>query len=153
MLGFKKRTWLIGGVVAALLGTAAFATMHNHSPEKRAEWVTERISSKLDLDGSQKVALAKVADSYVKIRGTAPEFMLDLSGKLKDLANDDTLTVEEVNQLREQIKAEFDRRADALVPEFVTFYNSLNANQREQVVAKLDKISNRIEHRIAKKSE
>lgn len=149
----KKRTWVIGGVVAALIGTTAFATMHKHSPEKRVERVTERVVGKLDLNTSQEEAFAKVAKSYVSIRGTAPEFMLDLSGKLKDLAKDETLTVEEVNLLREEIKAEFDRRTDILVPEFVAFYNTLDETQRAKVVERLDKMGNRMERRIEKRKE
>lgn len=153
MLGLKKKTWVIGGVVAALLGTAAFAGLKDHSPEKRAEHVTERVVGKLDLDTTQKEAFGKVAKSYVSIRGTAPEFMLELSSKLKDLAQDETLSVEEVNLLRDEIKAEFDRRTDILVPEFVAFYNTLDENQRAKVVERLDKMGSRIERRIEKRKE
>lgn len=153
MFGLKKKTWVIGGIVAALLGTAAFAGLRDHSPEKRVERVTERVVGKLDLNTTQKEAFSKVAKSYVSIRGTAPEFMLDLSSKLKDLAKDETLSVEEVNQLREEIKAEFDRRTDILVPEFVAFYNTLNEDQRAKVTKRLDKMSNRLERRIEKRAE
>jgi len=153
MLGLKKRTWAIGGVVVALLGTAAFATLRDHSPEARAERVTERITDRLDLNDTQKVAFSKVADKFVNMRGTAPEFMLDLSDKLKELAADDTLTVDEVNVLKAEIKAEFDRRADVLVPEFVAFYNTLDDTQREKVLARLDKMSERMEKRIDRKNK
>lgn len=143
-----KKTWIIGGVVAALVGTTAFAMqMRGHSPEQRAEWATERVSKKLDLNESQKVAFSKVTDSYVEIRGTTPELMLQLASQLKELAADETLTEAEVNELRTQIKAEFDRRADILVPEFVNFYNTLDDNQREQVVSRLEKMTDRIERR------
>jgi len=153
MFGLKKKTWVIGGVVAALIGTGAFATARNHSPEKRVERVTERVVGKLDLDTSQEEAFSKVAKSYVSIRGTAPEFMLDLSGKLKELAKDETLTVEEVNVLREQIKAEFDKRADVLIPEFVAFYNTLDETQRAKVSERLDKMGNRLERRVEKREK
>jgi len=153
MFRFKKKTWVIGGVVAALLGTAAFATIRDHSPEKRIERVTERVVDKLDLDTTQEAAFTKVAESYLGIRGTAPEFMLDLSSRLQELAKDETLTVEEVNQLRDEIKAEFDRRTDILVPEFVAFYNTLNEDQRAKVSERLEKMSDRLEHRIEKRAE
>lgn len=153
MFGLKKKSWVIGGVVAALVGTGAFATLRDHSPEKRAERVTERVVGKLDLDAKQKEAFGEVAKTYVNIRGTAPEFMLDLSKQLKGLAQDKTLSVEEVNELREQIKAEFDRRTDILVPQFVAFYNTLDEEQRSKVVERLDKMANRIEKRIAKRQE
>lgn len=150
MLGFKKRTWAIGGIIVALLGTAAYAT-RSHSPEERVQKVTERITDRLELNEAQKTAFSKVADSYVQIRGTTPEFMLDLAGQLKDLAADETLTVEEVNVLKAEIKAEFDRRADLLVPDFVAFYNTLDDAQRDKVMARLDKMSDRIEHRIERR--
>lgn len=149
----KKRTWVIGGIVAALVGTGAFATMRSHSPEKRVERVTERVVGRLDLNTTQKDAFAKVAKSYVNIRGTAPEFMLNLSKQLKGLVEDETLSVEEVNALRDEIKAEFDRRADMLIPEFVAFYNTLDEGQRAKVVERLDKMGNRIERRIEKRKE
>lgn len=151
MFGLKKRTWAIGGIAVALLGTAAFATLRDHSPEARAERVTERVTDRLELNNTQKQAFSKIANSFVEMRGAGPEFMLDLSGKLKELAGDETLTVEEVNVLRAQIKAEFDRRADVLVPEFVAFYNTLDNAQREQVMARLDKFSDRMERRLEHK--
>lgn len=153
MLGLNKKTIVIGGVVTALLGTAAFATIKDRSPEERVERVTERVVDKLELNSIQEEAFAKVANSYVSIRGTAPEFMLDLSSKLEELAKDETLTVEEVNQLREEIKAEFDRRTDILVPEFVAFYNTLNEDQRTEVAERLEKMSDRLEHRIERRAE
>lgn len=147
MFGLRKRTWIIGGVVAALLGTAAFATSRYHgmTPEERAAMATDRISERLDLDESQAEAFGKVAARYMEMRGATPEFMIDLSGKLSELARDETLTVEEVNVLREEIKAEFDRRADELIPEFVAFYNTLDASQRDMVAARMDRMRERME--------
>lgn len=143
MFKSKKKVLVIGGVVVALMGSAAFA-MKGHSQEDRAAWATERVASHLDLDADQQEALSKVADSYMEIRGTAPEFMLDLSSKLQELADDNTLTTDEVNELRDQIKAEFDRRADLIVPEFVEFYNGLNDEQRDIVMTRLENMSERI---------
>lgn len=148
MFGLKKKTWVIGGVVAALLGTAAFAAKwRDHSPEERAAYATERVAERMELNDAQKAAFEKVAAAYVEIRGAHPEFMVDLSGKLQELARDETLTVDEVNQLREEIKAEFDKRADVIVPEFVAFYNTLNESQREMVAERMDRMAERMENR------
>ncbi|MGB7285627.1 MAG: hypothetical protein WBC71_01735 [Salaquimonas sp.] len=141
----RKRTWIIGGVVVALLGTTAMAAKwHDRSPEQRAAWATERVADRMNLDDGQKAAFEKVANSMLEIRGARPEFMMDLSGKLKELAADETLTVEEVNTLRDQIKAEFDKRANAIIPDFVTFYNTLDDDQREMVTARLEKMTERM---------
>jgi len=152
MFGLKKRTWIIGGVVVALLGTTAFAAKwRDHSPEERAAWATERVADRMDLDESQRAAFEKVAAAYVEIRGARPEFMVNLSENLQDLASDETLTVEEVNELRDQIKAEFDKRANQIIPEFVTFYNTLDDSQRKMVSARLERMSERMEHRASHK--
>ena len=128
--------------------SAAFAAKwRDHSPEERAAWATQRIAERLDLDDAQKDALKKVTDRYVEMRGAQPEFMTMLSSQLKELSQDDSLTVDEVNQLRDQIKAEFDRRADAIIPDFVSFYNTLNDEQRDMVTARLERMSEHMEHR------
>ncbi len=146
MLGMKKRTWVVGGIIVALLGTGALAARwHEHSPEESAERMTSRISQKLDLNDEQRVELEKVANAYVDIRGAAPEFMMELSGRLQELAAEETLTVEEVNTLRDQIRGEFERRADIMIPQFVSFYNTLNTGQKRMVSARLEHMTERME--------
>jgi hypothetical protein len=147
MFGIKTKTWVIGGVVAALLGTSAMAAKwRDHSPEERAAFAVERVSDRLDLTPVQKAEFEKVAAAYVEIRGARPEFMASLSGELQTLSKDATLTVEEVNVLRDQIKSEFDKRADAIIPQFVSFYNTLDDNQRQMVSARLEEMSQRMEN-------
>ena len=155
MFGLKKRTWIIGGVVVALLGTSAMAARwHSHTAAERVAYTTERVADKMELDGNQKAAFEKVATAMMEVRGTRTQFMVDLSSKLSELANDETLTVEEVNLLRDQIKAEFDKAANAVIPDMVTFYNTLDDKQREMVTARLEKMSERMEHRhLRKRSE
>jgi hypothetical protein len=148
MLGMKKRTWVVGAIIAALLGTGALAARwHEHSPEERAELMISRISQKLELNDQQRAELEKVANAYVDIRGAAPEFMMELSGELQELAAEETLTVEEVNTLRDQIRDEFERRADIMIPQFVSFYNTLDTGQKRMVSARLGHISERMENK------
>ncbi len=147
MLGMKKRTWVVGAIIAALLGTGALAARwHEHSPEERAERIISRISQKLDLNDQQRAELEKVANAYVDIRGAAPEFMMELSGRLQELAAEETLTVEEVNTLRDQIRYEFERRANIMIPQFISFYNTLDTGQKKMVSARLEHMSERMEN-------
>ena len=133
--------------MVALLGTTAMAAKwRDHSPEDRAAWATQRVAERLELDDAQKAAFEKVAGAAMEIRGSRAEFMMELSGKLNELSKDKTLTVEEVNTLRDQIKAEFDKRADVIIPEFVTFYNSLDDKQRTMVTARLEQMTERMEN-------
>ncbi|MBL1406618.1 MAG: hypothetical protein COC00_011590 [Rhizobiales bacterium] len=145
MLGLKRKTWIIGGVVAALTATGAIAAKNHFTPEKRMAYMSDRVSDSLNLNVTQKESFEKVATSFLQVRGGSADFMLTLSGQLKDLAADKTLTVEEVNTLRDQIKAEFDRRSEIVIPEFVAFYNSLDDDQKGQILDKIDKIESRVE--------
>lgn len=145
MLGLKRKTWIIGGVVAALTATGAIAAKSYYTPQRHMAHMSEHVSDSLKLNDTQKESFEKVATSFMQVRGGSADFMLTLSGQLKELAADKTLTVEEVNTLRDQIKAEFDRRSEVVVPEFVAFYNSLDDTQKGQIMEKIDKIESRIE--------
>lgn len=145
MLGLKRKTWIIGGVIAALTATGAIAAKSYYTPEKRMAHMSEYVSSSLNLNDTQKDNFEKIATSFMQMRGGSTDFMLTLSGQLKELAADKTLTVEEVNTLRDQIKTEFDRRSEIVVPEFVAFYNSLDDDQKDQILDKIDNIESRIE--------
>lgn len=141
---------IIGGVIAALVGTGALAAKHRFNGD-RSEYMTNRIAERLDLNETQKQSFGEVAKKFTEIRGAQPEFMMELKGKLTELAADDTLTVEEVNTLKTEIKAEFDRRADIIIPEFVSFYNTLDNEQRAEVVARLEHMGDRFGKRGGKR--
>lgn len=143
---------IIGGIVTALLATSVIA-VKAHRAGDRSEHMVERVSGYLDLDASQQDAMTSVLSAYQDIRSDTPDMMLDLSGKLTELAASDALTFEDVNQIRDQIQAEFDSRLDALVPEFVAFYNTLNEDQRGVVTARLESMSERFEQRQARHQE
>ena len=143
MSGFKKTTWIIGGVTVALIATGALAAKNRFDSGDRAAFITDRVAERLDLNDAQKVAFEKLVDTRSDLKGNSPAFMLQLKDQLKELAADETLTVEEVNTLRTQIKAEFDRRTDVMIPEFVNFYNTLDSEQRDEVVANIGKIGGR----------
>lgn len=145
MLGLKRKTWIIGAVVAALTATGAIAAKNHFTPEKRMAYMSEHVSDSLKLNDSQKENFDKVASSFMQVRGGSADFMLTLSSQLKELAADKTLTVDEVNTLRDQIKAEFDRRSEVVVPQFVAFYNSLDDDQKGQILNKFENIENRVE--------
>lgn len=145
MFNFSKKTWLIAAIATTLVGTAAYAARwHEHTPQERAQYMTERMTDRLDLNATQTGELRKLADAYTGMRGAAPQFMLDLSRKLKTLAQEETLSVDEVNQLKDEIKAEFDRRADLMIPAFVSFYNTLDSEQKAKVTERISKRMDRM---------
>lgn len=142
MFGLRKRTWVIGGVVAALIGTGAIASRyHNPSIEDRADFATYMISKKLELNDTQEASLDKLAESWVENAGAMKSFRNSMFDEIKSLASGENLSVDQVNALRDKIKSEFDQRTDMIVPQFVTFYNSLEPEQKSKITARLEKAS------------
>ncbi|MFK7903373.1 MAG: hypothetical protein AB8B49_11095 [Nitratireductor sp.] len=148
MFGLSRKTWIIGAVVAAISATGAIAAKNFSNTEKRMEKISERVSERFNLNETQKGNFEQVTASLLSARGGTGEFMLNLSGQLKELAADKTITQEEANLLRDQIKAEFDRRSEIVIPQFVTFYNSLDDAQKAQMMERVEKIESRIEGRM-----
>ncbi len=146
MFGLRKRTWVIGGVVAALIGSGAIAARyHNPSMEDRADFATYMIAKKLDLTDAQEASLEKLAANWVSTASSMKAFRKSMVEEVKSLASGEDLTVEQVTALRDKIKAEIDRRTDEMAPEFVAFYNGLDSDQRGKIIARLNNMSEHME--------
>jgi len=146
MFGLKKRTWIIGAVVAAVIGTGAVASRYqNASLEDRADFASYMITKKLELNDSQEASLDSLVKTWIGSAGTMKAFRKSMLDDVKSLAGEDNISVAQVNALRDKIKAEIDLRADKIIPEFVAFYNGLNTKQKTLVSARLDKVSERME--------
>ncbi|MCF6321737.1 MAG: Spy/CpxP family protein refolding chaperone [Rhizobiaceae bacterium] len=142
MFGLKKRTWLIASIVIALIGTGAVASRYNsYGIKDRADFATYMITRKLELNDAQEASLDKLSKSWVDSAGTMKSFRNAMLEEVKTLATGENLSVEQVNALRDKIKAEFDRRADLIAPQFVDFYNGLDSEQKAKIVARLDDAS------------
>jgi hypothetical protein len=144
--GLRKRTWIIGGIIAALVGTGALAARyHNRSMEDRAGFATYMITKKLELNDTQESSLEKLVAGWVTNAGTMKSFRKSMFDEVKTLAAGENLTAEQLNNLRDKVKDEIDRRTDQLVPELVTFYNGLDLTQRAKVMVRLERMSEHME--------
>ena len=142
MFGLRTRTWVIGGVIAALIGTGAIASRYqNHSYEDRADFATYMITKKLKLNDTQEAALDALAADWVGAAGTMKSFRKSMLDEVKTLAAGENMTVEQVYALRDKFKAEIDRKTTELAPKFVAFYNGLDADQKGKIIARLDGVS------------
>ena len=146
MFGLSTRTWIIGGVVAAIIGTGAVASrMQSHSVEDRVDFATYMITKKLSLNDDQEASLEKLATSWIGTAGSMKTFRKSMIDEIKGLTNGEDLSVEQLNALRDKIKAEIDQKTDAILPELVAFYNGLDKDQRAKIASRMEDMSKHME--------
>jgi hypothetical protein len=146
MFGLSTRTWVIGGIVAAIIGTGAVASrIKSHSVEDRVDFATYMITKKLSLNDDQEASLDKLATSWIGTAGSMKTFRKSMINEIKGLTNGEDLSVEQLNALRDKIKAEIDQKTDAVLPELVSFYNGLNKDQRAEIASRMEDMSKRME--------
>jgi hypothetical protein len=146
MFGLSTRTWVIGGIVAAIIGTGAVASrIKSHSVEDRVDFATYMITKKLSLNDDQEASLDKLATSWIGTAGSMKTFRKSMINEIKGLTNGEDLSVEQLNALRDKIKAEIDQKTDAVLPELVAFYNGLDKDQRAKIASRMEDMSKRME--------
>ncbi len=145
MFGLSTRTWVIGGIVAAIIGTGAVASrIQSHSVEDRVDFATYMITKKLSLNDDQEASLEKLATSWIGTAGSMETFRKSMINEIKGLTNGEDLSVEQLNALRDKVKAEIDQRTNAVLPELVAFYNGLDKDQRAKIASRMEDMSERM---------
>lgn len=136
----KKRIFIIPTVLV-LLGTVALTACnrHHHDPEDKAEWMVHKISKKLDLDDNQKAKLEDVKVELMKHhkehRDSKAEMMDKLILEVQKPQLDEALLMDMVNQHKTRIE----QAAPGVIEKLVVFHASLNAEQKSEIVEKLQK--------------
>ena len=137
----KKRKFILPSVIALIIGIATLTACnrHHNNPEDRAEWMVHKISKKLDLDDSQK---AKLEDVKVELmqhhkehRANKAEMMDKLLLEVQKPKLDEAFLLDMVNQH----KARVEQAAPGVIDKLVIFHASLNTEQKEELVEKLEK--------------
>jgi hypothetical protein len=137
-----KRFKVIPVLIAiSIAGITLVACGHRHySPEERAEWVTERISDHLDLNKAQLAKLNAVTEEFLadqkRFKQGHDELIDQLIAEVKSPAlNEGTLL-----NIVETRKAAVDAMAPRIIARLADFHASLNDEQKEKIVKKLEKI-------------
>jgi len=138
----KKRKLIIPTIVAVVVAATATLTgcnRHHQDPEDRAEWMVHKISSKLDLDDSQKAKLEDVKIELMKHhkehRVSKAEMMDKLLLEVKKPTLDEDFLLEMVNQHKSRVE----QAAPGVISKLVIFHASLNTDQKEELIEKLEK--------------
>ena len=137
----KKRKFIIPAALVFIVGavTLAGCNRHHHDPDDKAEWMVHKISKKLDLDDSQ---IAKLEDVKVEMmqhhkthRDNKAEMMDKLILEVQKPKIDQAFLMEMVNQHTSRVE----QVAPGVIEKLVVFHASLNSEQKEELVEKIQK--------------
>lgn len=142
----KTKFFLITVLSLGVIGGSFTAYgMHKYrDPAVFSEYIVERISSKLELDSTQQQSLSTLTDQILTNRQQLRTQFDPLSDKVVALVAADTFDQAQAIALIETKTAEVQASATDLVVTLGGFLDSLNAEQRKQVV---EFIEHKIEHK------
>lgn len=126
--------------VVAVLGLVIGGCSHKFSsPEKRAEYITKKISKKLDLNNDQKIYLDVLKNEVLSVRQTMKDKRETGFTEFRELLKDERINRERANGLMDNHFQTFQSHSPALIAAAADFWDSLNPEQQEKARAKMEK--------------
>ena len=103
------------------------------SPEEKIEFVTDRVTSKLDLDSQQQENFSKLAQTVAQLmldaKATREQQVNEIGALLQDPSLNQARALELVQQKTQMIN----ENAPLVITSLAVFLDSLNAEQKQQL--------------------
>ncbi len=131
------KTRFIRATVGVMLIASVFAASachRHHTPAERADWMTGKIAKHLDLDDSQKTALAAVKDEALAARVESQHEHQTLVEELIAQVQSDRLDQAKVAQLIERHQALQGRMMTRVLPKVAEWHAGLRPEQKAETV-------------------
>lgn len=127
-------------VVLAMIGTtgAVYAKKRHQNHEAHAEIAVSVISGKLDLDTTQEQALSVLKDELLKAKDAMRSQMETTKADVQSLINAETFDQAKALDMINTKTATIDQVAPELVVAFGNFLDSLNAEQKAEIIEFMD---------------
>lgn len=142
----KKKNLLITSVLTlavVTLVTAGCGRFHYNSPEKRADYIVDRISSELDLTDEQKNELNKIKLEVLVKMNKARENRGENLAEVQDLIKSDQLAKSDVEKAISRHEAKRNEMKPFLIEKIVEFHALLTPEQRIKVAEKIEEFHNK----------
>ncbi len=120
-------------------GAAGVLRSRHFSPEKKAEWITSKISSELDLTTEQKAKLDAVKLGALELRKAHEAERAQHLKEVKDLILSEKLEKTKVKGLMAQRQKAMDEGVNQLFDKVAAFHASLTAEQKAKAVGMIEK--------------
>ncbi len=130
----KKTNKIIIAVISGfILITGMSACSHFRDPQARADYVVEKISSKLDLNEAQALQLSQLKDEVMDLRQTLRNDRDAVLAEVDEIFAQSTLDQQRVNQLLQKKIDTVNSRAPQIINALAIFYDGLNVDQQNMI--------------------
>lgn len=134
----KKRTKIITGIIASFILIGGISACNHHrSPEEKADYLVEKISSKLELNEPQIINLEQLK---TKLLGSRQELKSQHELVHQEIAiifSQPTLDQQRIIEIiREQTEI-FNNQAPGIVASIANFYDKLTPEQQSELSKKI----------------
>jgi periplasmic protein CpxP/Spy len=108
-------------------------------PEKRAEYIVNKLTKKLDLTKDQQEKVNKIKDEILARTKAIRNDRTVLREELASLIKSERLTKDMVNKFIDKRKSKMDEIRPFLVEKFIEFHNILTPEQRAKLSEKTER--------------
>lgn len=127
---FKRTAVIISGLALSL---TLLGCGHHKTPEEKAEWITKKITSKLDLNTQQQVNFKQLADQVLISKNAVHENRKQHHEKLLTMLDSPTLDQDLLQGIVSDMTSRVNQQSYAVIDKLAGFYDSLNDQQRAKL--------------------
>ncbi len=103
------------------------------TPEGRVDFVTDRLTSKLDLSDSQKSMLKEIGDHAKQDLNAEKEIRANLKPELIKMLGQPELDQARIKQILKERQARFDSRTDKYLSKVSNLHKTMNPEQKKKL--------------------
>ena len=129
----KKSLSALGMAALALTMVLGLSACRS-TPEEKAEFVSERISDKLELNETQQTLLNTLKDKALLAGKSMKDNKTEMKGNLVALISQPSLDHDQITLFMDSAIASMRTNVDDVIPSFIAFHASLTEEQKTQVV-------------------
>lgn len=134
MKPMTKRLLIVVSSGAIIVGTLVACGHHRyHDPEKRGEWLVEKVTHELELNEAQKSKLELVRQEVLKARKEIQADRQTMRTEVFTMLEQPQLDRQKVLAMVEQKTAAINQHAPQVVNALGDFYDSLSEEQRQEI--------------------
>lgn len=130
----STRLYHIVLVLVLISGLGFLSGCRHRSPEQRAEWITAKIASKLELSDVQKTELNSFKDELLKKRKELHQSRMTIHEELINQLGLEKIDQENLKEVIRKEEARLDETISLFVERLAAFHASLTPKQREKLI-------------------